>query len=209
MIEKPVLVKAVTTCLEEGKGKRKFVQSIDLAIGFTGVDFKKPDNKINLVLQLPFVPRKAKIVVYADGPVAVEAKKHADLVLNAAEITVYAKDAKLAKSLQGYTSLAVPQLMAAVGKELGKYLRGNMPSVLPPSSNVGEAIERAKRTISIKTKGKFLPAAHCIIGNEGMPAEETAENARTVLEALFKKFNEHQFKSIFVKTTMGKPVRVK
>ncbi|OIO28326.1 50S ribosomal protein L1 [Candidatus Micrarchaeota archaeon CG_4_10_14_0_2_um_filter_60_11] len=209
-IDRKGFTEAIGNCLAENKGKRKFQQSVDLAIGFTSdVDFKKPDNRLNLTLVLPHAPRKIPVLVYAEGAPATEAKKHADLVLSAAEISEYAKDPKKAKSLINYNSLATPQLMASVGKALGKYLRGNIPTVLPPNFNVADAIERSRRTISIKTKGKALPAAHCIIGNESMAAEEIAENARVVIDALMKKFNEHQLKSVFVKTTMGKPVRVK
>lgn len=209
MIDKKQLVQAVEACLAENKGKRKFQQSVDLAIGFENVDFKKPDNKLNLVLLLPHPPKKQPTLVYAEGAVETEAKKHADLVLNKAQVEEYANDAKKAKTLVRYNSLAVPQLMAEVGKKLGKYLRGNMPAVLPPGTDVKAFIERSSRTISIKSKGKMLPAAHCIIGNESMSAEEIADNARVVLDTLYKKFNEHQFKSIIVKTTMGKPVKVK
>ncbi len=209
MIDKKRLAQAVEVCLAENKGKRKFQQSVDLAIGFENVDFKKPDDKLNLTLLLPHAPKKQSILVYADGQVEMEAKNHADLVLNKAQVNEYSKDAKKAKTLVKYNSLAVPTLMAEVGKKLGKYLRGKMPAVLPPGADIKAFIERSARTISIKSKGKMLPAAHCIIGNESMSAEEITDNAKTVLEALYKKFNEHQFKSIVIKTTMGKPVKVK
>lgn len=207
--EKKTIVEAVTKCLEEGKGKRKFQQSVDLAIGFKDVDFKKNENKLNLTIILPYAPKKVPVLVYADGAASTEAKKHAELVLSAAEVAEYAKDAKKAKSLLKYNSLAIPQLMATVGKDLGKYLRGKLPTVMPPNINVADAIERSRRTLVIKTKGKALPAVHCGVGNEAMSADEIAENAKTVIDALLAKFNEHQFRTVFVKTTMGKPVRVK
>ena len=53
--------------VEENKGKRKFSQSVELAINFTGMDFSKQDNRLNMEVKLPNGKGKEhKIMVFAD-----------------------------------------------------------------------------------------------------------------------------------------------
>jgi large subunit ribosomal protein L1 len=69
-------------------------------------------------------------------------------------------------------------------------------------------VDQAKRTITLKTKGKYLPTVNCIIGNEELSAEELADNVMAVLEALNKKIADTNMRSVFVKTTMGKAFKL-
>jgi large subunit ribosomal protein L1 len=46
-------LKKVSTFIDENKGKRKFLQSVELAINFRGIDFAKTDNRLNLSVPLP------------------------------------------------------------------------------------------------------------------------------------------------------------
>ena len=205
--------KQVLEAVEEvlsAKGSRKFTQSVDLAFGFKDVDFKKTDQRINLSVLLPNPPKDVKVLVYADDPVSGKVKGVADLVLGSKEVAEYAKDKKKASQLLEYNSLAEPKLMAVVGKELGRVLspKGKMPSVLPPNADAKAFVERAKRTVNLKSKGKMLPALHCIVGNEALPPEKIAENVVAVLDQVYGKVNEHQVKSLTLKLTMGKPVKV-
>ncbi|HLC38269.1 MAG TPA: hypothetical protein VJI71_02340, partial [Candidatus Norongarragalinales archaeon] len=55
---------------------------------------------------------------------------------------------------------------------------------------------------------KFLPSVHCVIGRENQPKDEVVENIIAVLDAVEKKINSQNIRSVFVKTTMGKPVRI-
>ncbi|OIO26471.1 50S ribosomal protein L1 [Candidatus Micrarchaeota archaeon CG_4_10_14_0_2_um_filter_55_9] len=206
---KKLVVEAVDEVLS-AKGSRKFTQSVDLAIGFKEIDFKKNEQRINLSVLLPHAPKDVKVLVYADDPVASKVKGVADLVLGSAQVQEYARDEKKQKELLNFNSLAEPQLMAVVGKALGKVLgaKGKLPAVLPPNADAKGFIDRARRTISLKVKGKMLPAVHCGVGNELMPAEQVADNVVAVLDQLYAKVKEHQVKSIVIKLTMGKPVKV-
>lgn len=206
---KSKVLEAVTQVLSD-KGSRKFNQSIDLAIGLKDINFKKNENRINLSILLPTAPKNTKVLVYADSEVAPKVKGVADLVLGAEDIAVYAKDKKKSAELLNYNALAVPKLMAVVGKSLGKVLgaRGKLPAVLPPNADPKGFIERAKRTVNLKTKGKMLPAVHCIVGNEALSAEQVTDNVIAVLDQVYAKVKEHQVKSIVIKLTMGKPAKV-
>ena len=211
VLDKKAFTKAVETCLNEGKGKRKFSQSVDLAVNFRQVDFTKQDNRLNVEMLLPKAPKQVKVAIFADGDLAYNAKKVADRVIGASELDEIAKDKKKTKTLADeFVFLSDPKLMAAVGKGLGKIFgaKGKLPKPILPGANLADAVDRARRTVTIKTKGKALPVVHCIVGKESMPAEDIVENIMVVMEALTKKLSESQIADVYVKTTMGKPVKV-
>ena len=118
-MERSQLLKAIEEILKE-KGKRKFAQSIDLAINLRDVDFKKPENRVNVDVVLPNAPRESKVAVFADGQMAVDAKKVVALVIGSEEINSYATDKRKQKELMDYTLLSQAQLMTTVGKVLGQ-----------------------------------------------------------------------------------------
>ncbi len=188
------------------KGKRKFQQKVDLAVNFERVDFKKPENRPLIEITLPHAPSDFKIAVFADGSPAVEAKKYADLVISGAEIQNYVTDKKKQKELLKYQLLSTPQLMTIVGKQLGQVLgsKGKLPKPIPPTADLKSFIEKSRKTIFLRSKGKYLPVLHCIIGNENMNKEEITENASAVLDVLRKKYGETTITSVYVKLTMGK-----
>ena len=65
-LDKKTVAEAVAIALADGKGKRKFTQSVDLAINFRDVDFKKPENKLNIEYMYAFVGTSGRnaIVVF-------------------------------------------------------------------------------------------------------------------------------------------------
>ncbi|MFH1247360.1 MAG: 50S ribosomal protein L1 [Candidatus Micrarchaeota archaeon] len=209
-MDKNKLATAITQALEKGKGKAKFSQSIEVAINFRDVDFNKPENRLNLDIVLPYAPKVPKIAVFADGQLALDARGVCDKVISGAEIENYAKDKKLQKELLNYTLLASTQLMPLIGKTLGQLLgaRGKLPKPVMPNMNLKDLVNRTQRSVSIKTKGKYLPTVHVIIGKDTMPVEQILENLQTVLEAIGKKLPEHQISSIYLKTTMGPALKV-
>ena len=188
------------------KGKRKFQQKVDLAVNFERVDFKKPENRPLIEIELPYAPSNFKVAVFADGSPAVEAKKYADLVIGGSEIQNYVTDKKKQKELLKYQLLSTPQLMTVVGKQLGQVLgsKGKLPKPIPPTVDLKSFIEKSRKTIFLRSKGKYLPVLHCIIGNENMSKEEITENASAVLDVLRKRYGETTITSVYVKLTMGK-----
>ena len=194
---------ALTKALED-KGKRKFTQSVEFMVNFRNIDFTKAENRLNLDIILPKGKGKAQnIVVFGDGQVALEAKNAgATDVIDAAGIAKLAADkGKLAMLAKGSEFIAQPNLMIQVGKSMGQVLgaKGRLPR--PIVGNVKDAIEQAKRRVRLVSKGKYLPVAQCLIGSESMPVSELVEN----FEA---KVAEPDIKSVYVKLTMGKPIKV-
>lgn len=208
--EKKNVEKAVEEALAQ-KTERKFVQSVDLALNFKDVDFKKADQKLNVEVSLPFEPKPTLVCVFADGQLGMDAKKAgADQVVSSAEIDSFAKDRKKQRQLLQYSLLASPQLMIVVGKALGQVLgaKGKLPKPIPPNANLAALISSSRRSMVLRAKGKFLPTVHCIVGKENMPKEQLAENILAILQAVEKKVAEQNIKSALVKTTMGKPVKI-
>lgn len=209
-MDKEQIKSAILTALAD-KGTRKFTQTLDVGINFRNIDFNKQENRLNLEVMLPKGKgREQKVVVFADGQLALDAKNASvDLVIAGDEIPALAGDAVRLKSLLGYEFLAAPNLMTVVGKHLGQFLgtRGKLPKPLMGGS-VKDLVERTRRTVRVKSKGKFLPVVHVAVGAETMPPEDLAENVEAVYDKVRAKVGEQSIKSVYVKLTMGKPVYI-
>lgn len=210
----PEIIEAVKKALdEEHNHKRKFNQSIDLVINLKDLDMSKPGNRIDEEVQLPKGRgKKAKIGVFATGEMALKAKEIADIVIqpeDLEEITKNAKDAKKIAEEHDFF-LAESPLMPTIGKSLGKILapRGKMPKPLPPDADIAPQIERLRDTIRIRSRDKL--AFHCMVGNEEIGVEELGDNIDAVLKAVEGKLERGKMniKSVYVKTTMGSPIKV-
>ena len=212
VLDNKSLKKAIEDALETGKGKRKFKQTVEMAINFRGIDFTKPENRINLEIPLPQGRGKeVKVAVFADGQAATEAKKAgADLIIHGDEIEQYGKNkAEFKKLANQYVFLAEPKLMMLVGRHLGQVLgtRGKMPKPLV-GKDIKGLIDRARRVIILKNKGKYMPVLHAPIGTEDMDVDKLVENAMAVLEAVKSKVSDSNIKNVYVKLTMGNAVKV-
>lgn len=209
-MDRKKIAEAITQALSE-KGKRKFTQSLEFIINFRGVDFTKAENRLNLDIILPKGKGKEqKIVAFADGQIALEAKNAgvAD-VIDAAGIAKLAGDkARMAAYVKSCEFIAQPNLMIQVGKSLGQVLgsRGKLPR--PIVGQVKDAVEQAKRRVRLVSKGKYLPVAQCLIGSEAMDVNDLVENFEAAYDKVKAKVIEPNIKSVYVKLTMGKIVKV-
>jgi len=208
------LLKAIEEAKTKSK-KRKFVQSLDLIMNFTGIDFNKPDNRIDLEVVLPAGRgKKVNVAVIAGNELIVEAKKVADKVIVKDEIEKLGADKKTLKKIVSEYDyfLCQTDLMALTGKSLGQVMgpKGRLPKPVPPVAKLEPIIERLRKTVRVKTKGKFLPTLHAVIGTEEMPSEDLVKNADAVIHAVRDKLpnKEGNIRSIYIKTTMGEPVKV-
>jgi large subunit ribosomal protein L1 len=190
--------------LHEGSKKRKFSQTYDIIINLKNINPKKPEGKLNEVLELPNGRGKeAKVIVFS------EAAK-GDGYMNAADIERLGKDKKelkkLVKSVDFFLSEA--KLMPLIGKNLGLVLapRGKMPTVLAGSADA--TVKKFKSSAHLKVKD--APVIQSIIGTEDMADEKVAQNIDAVVKFLEKKLpkGRNNIKNVMVKLTMGKPVRV-
>lgn len=198
----------------EQAGKRKFVQSIDLMLGFKGLDLNKPENRITVEVPLPHGTGKSlKVLMFAEGELARRAKEAgADLVMGQKEIETLAGDRKKAKEIvEAHDAfLAQADMMPLIGKQLGPVLapRGKMPKPVPLSADPKPLIERSRGIARINVRTQ--PVVHMLVGREDMSDDQLADNIEAILRAVESRLPRglRQLKSVYLKTTMGKPVRI-
>ena len=213
----PLNMKNLLAAVKEVKSiskERKFSQSIDLAINLQNIDMKKPEGRIQERIELPHSVGKAlKVCVIATGEMALKAKKAgAASVLERANLESLVGDKKKQKDIAKTYDLFIAQapLMPLVGKSLGASLgpRGKMPTPVPPNANIKEHIDRHQKIVSIRMRGQ--PVIQCRVGNETMEDKELAENVQAVVRRIEGKLKRgiKNFKSVYLKTSMGSSVKV-
>jgi large subunit ribosomal protein L1 len=210
--------KTLIDSVKEAKNKaekRKFVQSIELVINLREIDMKKPESKIQELIELPHqIGKQSKICVIASGELALKARNAgADLVIERAELEALAGDKKKQKELaETYESfIAEAPLMPMVGRVIGAVLgpKGRMPTPVPPQVNIADVISKQRRTVLVRTRNQ--PVLQCRIGTEDMSDEQIAENIQAVLRRLEGKLKKglKNIRTMVIKTAMGPPVELK
>jgi len=208
---------AFKRALEKAKSKskkRKFTQSIEFIAKIRDIDFKKPENRVNMIIALPHPPRnkKVKICVIATGDLALKAKNlGVDLVIDRDDLEELATNKKKARKLSKQYDffLAQADMMPLVGRVLGRYLgpKGKMPTPITLGTNIAGVIERMRKSIRIRIRNQ--PQLMCKIGDENQSDKEIIENIETVVDSLGGKIKFPQnYEKIYIKLTMGPAIRV-
>lgn len=210
--------KEILKALEEmraNRGERNFKQSIDLIINLKDLDLKRPENRVNLTVNLPHGTGKGqKVCVFATGDLALRARKaEVDLVVDQDQLKDLSANRKEAKKmLSNYDLfLAESSLMPVVGRVAGPILgpRGRMPTPVPSNAPIEQIIERQKNIVPLRSRDK--PLIQLSIGTEDIDDEKLAENIETVLSTLIGSLKRGMtnIRSIYLKPSMGAPVRLK
>lgn len=197
------------------KGERKFRQSIDIIINLKDLDLRRPENRVNLRVELPHgTGKKRKVCVFATGDLALRTRRAGvDLVLGREQLRDLASDRKRAKKLltKYDVFLAEASLMPLVGRVAGPILgpRDRMPTPVPPGAPIEEILERQRRVVLLRSRDK--PLVQCIVGVEDMEDEKIAGNIEALISSLvgILRRGMANIRSISLKTTMGNPVRLK
>ena len=210
----------IKTALEEVKKnskKRKFNQSYDLVIALQNLDLKKTDQQVDFYTLLHFTRgKKIKICAFVGPELKDEATKVCDTTLVVGDFPKYA-DKKLAKKLAEEHDYFIAQanIMGKVAGTFGKVLgpRGKMPNpkagcVVPPKAQLKPLYDKLQKTIRISAKTALM--MQCAIGAEDMNDEEVIDNILTAYNQLIHHLPNHEnnVKAVFLKLTMGKPVKV-
>lgn len=209
---------AIMEAVDKAKGvskKRKFKQSVDLILSLRDVDVKKPENRINELVEIPNTfGKKQRVCVIATGELALKAgKAGADRVMRKENLEAFSKDKKTAKKLVDEFDFFVAEapMMPLIGKTLGAALgpAGKMPTPFPSRGPIGEMIEKYRKMIRIRVWNQ--PNFQHSVGTEDMPSEKIAENIISVITKLEEKLKRgiKNIRSAKVKLTMGKPVEIK
>lgn len=214
LADKENLIEAIKLALSpENNPKRNFKQSVELIVTFKGIDMKKGELKLREIVPLPKEPSKPRKVLVIPAFQQIESAKKAEpnVLLTKEELQKLQGQKRQIKKLarQNEWFLVAQESMALVGRILGPALgpRGKFPTPLPTSSEITEYILRFKRSTIVKTKDQ--PHVQVFIGTEDMKPEDLAENATVVLNTIENKAKvEANLRAIYVKTTMGKIIKV-
>ena len=187
----------------------KFDETVEIHIRL-GVDPKKSDQNVRGTVLLPHgTGRTVRVIAFAKGDNAKAAQEAgADIV----------GDQDLIDRLKGgFTefdvAVATPDMMAQVGKELGRILAQKMPN--PKAGTVSANIAGAIRDIKAgKVEYRLDKSAiiHTIVGKSQFEASQLLENVVTLLDAVVRAkpaaAKGTYLKSVTLTSTMGPGVKL-
>jgi large subunit ribosomal protein L1 len=187
----------------------KFNETVEIHIRL-GVDPKKSDQNVRGTVLLPHgTGRTVRVIAFAKGDLAKAAQEAgADIV----------GDQDLIDQLKaGFTefdvAVATPDMMALVGKELGRILAQKMPN--PKAGTVSANIAGAIRDIKAgKVEYRLDKSAiiHTIVGKAQFDENQLLENVTTLLDAVVRAkpaaAKGTYLKSVTLTSTMGPGVKV-
>ncbi|MCL4336692.1 MAG: 50S ribosomal protein L1 [Candidatus Thermoplasmatota archaeon] len=193
--------------------ERKFNESIELAINMKEIDLSDPKNRINEEIPLPKGRGKdLKVAVIGTQEMTGKAKGSADFLYGPEDLGKFGEDKKAFKKLASQVDYFVAEstLMANIGKSLGQVLgpRGKIPKPLPPGQDPSGLIVNLKRTVRARSRDK--KTFHVPVGTRQMDSADVAENINAVIRRIVGKLEKGygNIDSIYIKTTMGKPVKL-
>jgi len=191
--------------------RAKFTETVDLAFRL-GVDPKQSDQMVRGTVPLPHGSGKTvRVLVFAKPGAGADAARAAG-----AEFVGY--EDMIKKCTEGWAdfdvAVATPEAMAEVRK-LGKVLgpRGLMPN--PKTGTVTDDTARAVREVKagrVEYKIDKAGNVHVPVGKVSFAPAQIGENARSVIEAVFKS-RPASVKGVFVRSctlslTMSPAVRI-
>lgn len=197
---------------ESRNSERKFKQTFDIIINLKNIDLKRPENRIKTDILLPKglgKPVKTGLILDA---LASQAKDLENVIIITRE-ELPNLDKKKVKKIAGEVKffMAEASLMPLVGKHMGQVLapKGMMPKPIPPTlKDLKDPVSRFSNTVSINLK--TTPTVQAPLGIENMSDEDIASNAKAIINAISAALprGKEQIKSMLIKTSMGKPVKV-
>jgi large subunit ribosomal protein L1 len=197
--------------------KRNFLQTFEMMINFTGLDMKKPTSLISARVSMPHSTGQisGKILVFAKtSDFADSLKDRVEKIIMDNEIEEMSKDKKAMADLFTYdVTFAEGPAMLTVAKFMGQQLapKGKMPKPIMGANAFEETLKKTKtETLITNKKAKPTPLVQVVVGKEDMKNEALVENMLAAYNAIMNVLPQKRLniKSIFVKTTMGKPVKV-
>jgi large subunit ribosomal protein L1 len=194
---------------EEKKEQRGFKQTVDLIINLKDFDIKK--TTINTFVLLPHKIKEKKIAGFLE--------KKSTLVdtITKPEFEDFKDKKKMKQLVKAYDFfIANAKLMPSIATSFGRVLgpASKMPSpqlgvlMTEDENSIKTLIQKIETAVKIRTKE---PTVKVSIGKQGDKSENLAENAVVIFNEVFKNLprNKENLRSILVKYTMSKPVKVK
>ncbi|KAI8923091.1 60S ribosomal protein L10A [Entophlyctis helioformis] len=191
---------------------RKFTETVELQIGLKNYDPQR-DKRFSGTVRLPHVPRPGmKVCILADAAHIDQAKAIALEFMSVDDLKKLNKNKKLIKKLaKKYDAfLASEALIKQIPRLLGPGLSkaGKFPSPVSHADSLEEKVAEIKSTIKFQLK-KVL-CLGVAVGHVKMTEDQLVTNTMmsiNFLVSLLKK-NWQNVKSLFIKSSMGKPIRI-
>jgi large subunit ribosomal protein L1 len=202
---------------------RNFDESIDLIMNIKDVNLNDPKQRIDKELILPnkiVTSDTPNVSVIASDEILLEAKNLGLDTLDNDELVALNNEEKKAKKkfVKKYDFFIVEdKMMPNIARYLARFLgpMGKMPKPFPSGygivSNPEElnvAVDRYLKTIRVQLKKQ--PIIQVKVGKKSMDKQKVFENVKTVVnyvaDQMPHKYNN--LKSMYLKTTMGKPVKI-
>lgn len=202
---------------------RKFDETIDFIINLKDFNLKDPKNRIDKELILPnevITSNLPNVCVIASDEILLEAKKlNIDTLDSEGLVNIDKEEKKYKKKfVKKYEFFVVEdKLMRDVARYLARFLgpAGKMPKPFPSGygiisslDDLKNAFERYKKVIRIQLKKH--PIIQVKVGKKSMEMDKVYENIKAIVEyiASLMPHKYNNFKSMFVKTSMGKSIKI-
>jgi large subunit ribosomal protein L1 len=187
----------------------KFDETIEIHVRL-GVDPKKSDQNVRGTVLLPNgTGRTVRVIAFAKGDKAREAEAAGADVVGEADLIERVK----AGFSEFDVAVATPDMMGAVGSNLGRILAQKMPN--PKSGTVTPNIGNAIRDIKagkVEYRLDKTGIVHTIVGKASFGEAQLAENIATLLDALVRAkpsaAKGTYVRSVTLTSTMGPGVKV-
>eukprot|EP00127_Corallochytrium_limacisporum_P003158 Clim_evm7s147 gene=Clim_evmTU7s147 len=192
--------------------KRNFLETVELQVGLKNYDPQR-DKRFSGTIRLPTLPRpNMKVCVLADAHHADEAKSNNMPFMTVEDLKKLNKQKKLVKKLaKSYDAfLASEALIKQIPRLLGPGLNkaGKFPTLLTHQDSMTSKADEQKATIKFQMK-KVL-CLGVAVGHVEMTDDDLVANlflAINFLVSLLKK-NWQNVRSLYIKSSMGKPIRI-
>jgi len=202
---------------------RKFDESIDFIINLKDLNLNDPKQRIDKEIILPFNVVSSdlpNICVIASDEILMEAKKLGlDTLDDDGLVKLNNEEKKYKKKfVKKYDYFVVEdKMMPNVARYLARFLGpiGKMPKPFPSGygiisnpEDLKVAIERYLKIVRIQLKK--TPQIQVKVGKKSMEKEKVFENTKAVVDYVADQMPHkyNNIKSMFLKTTMGHPVKV-
>jgi len=187
----------------------KFNETIEIHVRL-GVDPKKSDQNVRGVVNLPHgTGRTVRVIVFARGDNARAAEAAGADIVGEADLIERVKGGFMDFDV----AVATPDMMAQLGKELGRILAQKMPN--PKAGTVTPNPGAAVRDIKagkVEYRLDKTGIVHTIVGKASFEQSQLAENVATLLDAIVRAkpaaSKGTYLRSITLSSTMGPGVKV-
>ena len=202
---------------------RKFDESIDLIMNLKDINLKDPKQRIDKEIILPnniITKSRPNICVIASDEILLEAKNLGLETMDKDGLIKLNNEEKKYKKkfVKKYNFFIVEdKMMPNVARYLARFLGplGKMPKPFPSGygiisnpDDLSVAIDRYLKVIRIQLKKQ--PLIQVKVGKKSMDKDKIFENMKAIVEYIADQMPHkyNNIKSMFLKTTMGLPIKI-